>query len=398
MFIILGVVYGVFAITAVFFFVYTKGGGNVGADASNRQIAQTQPANPQNPSADIIADISEETVPVTDETEPVTTSVTETPVLIATILDRQPDIDIHGTANVSDFVIKTIYSDGTISTATPSMIELPEDFVQGSTITVHDGDVSLSVDVNVNGIVTSASHKYADEIANADKVHLSDTLLVTEKQYETPSGMPYWLVHIVCENPATQIQRSAIEIPKTRTLEAAHEDEGWVFGITGSYTNGYGIYSYGMILQDKELISSYGQCFSDATMVLEDDGRLTSYHYATLSQALDMGARDSFSSYMPTLIADYNLPALDKIWSPVTAIGMTENGEYYAMFISNKGARSYVSYSEMRDVFLDRGCVYAKCLNGWGYTGMYMEDDYIVTSEASGFDYRPTGDFFVVYD
>ena len=306
--------------------------------------------------------------------------------------------------NVTD--IRLQYKDGHEEKAEMDEVRLePEAYmplVYGDTEISFDyrgGTYAFTVNARRDTEIHKAMKDYADEIASAKYLHLTDTIMVTINEYETDDYY-YLLTHIVIDDPS-QIHAGLSNDDyggSRETPTSAAERLGWVVGINGSN------FSYvtntptmaDVSIKNSQVMPDSKMTANGMEICLTNSGNLFSPQQGmTVSELLAMGVTDTWCCGDTLLISNGQAVNVgiqsEQYRYPRTAIGMVRPCEYYIITAGNGGYNKGMTYDEIRDTLMSRDCGFGKCLDGGGSSSLVFEKQ-LLNKPAAGSE-RPVTDF-----
>ena len=306
--------------------------------------------------------------------------------------------------NVTD--IRLQYKDGHEEKAEMDEVRLePEAYlplVYGDTEISFDyrgGTYAFTVNARRDTEIHKAMKDYADEIASAKYLHLTDTIMVTINEYETDEYY-YLLTHIVIDDPS-QIHAGLSNDDyggSRETPTSAAERLGWVVGINGSN------FSYvtntptmaDVSIKNSQVMPDSKMTANGMEICLTNSGNLFSPQQGmTVSELLAMGVTDTWCCGDTLLISNGQAVNVgiqsEQYRYPRTAIGMVRPCEYYIITAGNGGYNKGMTYDEIRDTLMSRDCGFGKCLDGGGSSSLVFEKQ-LLNKPAAGSE-RPVTDF-----
>jgi len=217
-----------------------------------------------------------------------------------------------------------------------------------------------------------------------------DTAEIDIKQYRTFQNNLYWLAHIKVDSP-DQIKGGlandtygGFEKPSD-----AAKRLNWILGINGSYFD----WDTGKPKGERPVIKggvSVGTPDAVTTgneiCLMADGTFFTPEKGLDACQLIEMGVRESWTTYDPLMISDgkKQRPEVINPSHPVgsknyprTAIGMVKPCEYYIIVAGDLTEESGVSFVKMQEVFYDLGCVHARSFDGGGSSSLVFKDTLI---------------------
>ena len=255
----------------------------------------------------------------------------------------------------------------------------------------------FSLEAVPNTPATQAALTLQNELAESLYSHTSDSIFVTIRKYRTEES-EYLLTHVIINDPS-QIQsglsHDSYGGERERPSDASKR-MGWVVGVNGSNFNwGTGKPEYaGVCIKNRKVMD--GSRTNGMEICLKEDGTLFSPPGGLSGEdLLAMGVRDSWSCG-DTLLIDGGRGVNNGIQShqyryPRTAVGMVKPGEYYLITAGSGHYKGGMTYDEVRNVLLDHGCTYGKCMDGGGSSTLVFENC-VVNVPAEGIE-RPVADY-----
>jgi len=261
------------------------------------------------------------------------------------------------------------------------------------------GTYAFTVNANRDTEIHRAMKDYADEIASAKYLHLTDTIMVTINEYETDDYY-YLLTHIIIDDPS-QIHAGLSNDDyggSRETPTSAAERLGWVVGINGSN------FSYvtntptmaDISIKNSQVMPDSKMTANGMEICLTNSGNLFSPQQGmTASELLAMGVTDTWCCGDTLLISNGQAVNVgiqsEQYRYPRTAIGMVRPCEYYIITAGNGGYNKGMTYDEIRDTLMSRDCGFGKCLDGGGSSSLVFEKQ-LLNIPATGSE-RPVTDF-----
>ena len=261
------------------------------------------------------------------------------------------------------------------------------------------GTYAFTVNVSRDTEIHRAMKDYADEIATAKYLHLTDTIMVTINEYETDEYY-YLLTHIVIDDPS-QIHAGLSNDDyggSRETPTSAAERLGWVVGINGSN------FSYvtntptmaDISIKNSQVMPDSKMTANGMEICLTNSGNLFSPQQGmTVQELLAMGVTDTWCCGDTLLISNGKAVNVgiqsEQYRYPRTAIGMVRPCEYYIITAGNGGYNKGMTYDEIRDTLMSRECGFGKCLDGGGSSSLVFEKQ-LLNKPAAGSE-RPVTDF-----
>ena len=261
------------------------------------------------------------------------------------------------------------------------------------------GTYAFTVNANRDTEIHRAMKDYADEIASAKYLHLTDTIMVTINEYETDDYY-YLLTHIIIDDPS-QIHAGLSNDDyggSRETPTSAAERLGWVVGINGSN------FSYvtntptmaDISIKNSQVMPDSKMTANGMEICLTNSGNLFSPQQGmTVQDLLAMGVTDTWCCGDTLLISNGQAVNVgiqsEQYRYPRTAIGMVRPCEYYIITAGNGGYNKGMTYDEIRDTLMSRDCGFGKCLDGGGSSSLVFEKQ-LLNIPATGSE-RPVTDF-----
>ena len=272
----------------------------------------------------------------------------------------------------------------------------------------HNQDVSFDVQAYPRTSARLAYRTYAAEYANAQYKHISDNIYATSTKGSTATGV-YWLTHVVINSPTQMhggLANDTFGGSRERPTKASKR-QNWVVGTNGSFFfyDGGNPALAGVFIKDGKHIS--GTQTSGSDMCLRSDGTLFTAPYGSTPQdLLNQGVVQTWGTALPPLIIngvgqaktptanikdrgtsqDYN------VIYPRTAYGMVKPCEYYIITAGEKSYDNGLTLQELIDIFLSKGCVYARALDGGGSSSLVFENTLVNVPCPKGSE-RAVADF-----
>ena len=261
------------------------------------------------------------------------------------------------------------------------------------------GTYAFTVNASRDTEIHRAMKDYADEIASAKYLHLTDTIMVTINEYETDEYY-YLLTHIIIDDPS-QIHAGLSNDDyggARETPTSAAERLGWVVGINGSN------FSYvtntptmaDISIKNSQVMPDSKMTANGMEICLTNSGNLFSPQQGmTVQDLLAMGVTDTWCCGDTLLISNGQAVNVgiqsEQYRYPRTAIGMVRPCEYYIITAGNGGYNKGMTYDEIRDTLMSRDCGFGKCLDGGGSSSLVFEKQ-LLNIPATGSE-RPVTDF-----
>lgn len=258
----------------------------------------------------------------------------------------------------------------------------------------------------INTNVSSALRDYAEEIADADYLHQTDSCIIAIKKYKTDLGT-YFLSHVIINDPSQitgQLSHGDWGGDREKPSAAA-ERLGLILATNASYFS----YDTGnpstsdVIIKDKKIYSDGETCGKE--ICLMKDGSLYSPKEGlTADDLLDMGAVTTWAAGDPLLIQEGKLLSTQHDWVngkyPRTAIGMIKPCDYYILTAGSGAYKGGLTFDDVQAIYNDLGCQYARTFDGGGSSTLAFDDGsgVKVLNTPAGKTERPVADIFGIMD
>ena len=307
--------------------------------------------------------------------------------------------------------LSILYSDGFMEKLSGDQVHFvdqdPNTWVNEAPI-LHEGENDIQFEYmgtiyrfNIKAVpntpVSQAVTMLQEELAESLYSHVSDTIFVTIRKYRTAES-EYFLTHVIINDPSqirSGLAHDSYGGERERPSDASRR-MGWVVGVNGSNFNwGTGKPEYaGICIKNRKVMD--GSRTNGMEICLKDDGTLFSPPSGlTGDELLAMGVRDSWSCGDTLLISDghgvnYGIQSHQYRY-PRTAVGMVKPGEYYLITAGSGHYKGGMTYDEVRNVLLEHGCTYGKCMDGGGSSTLVFEN-HVVNVPAEGVE-RAVADY-----
>lgn len=305
---------------------------------------------------------------------------------------------------LDDFDIRIEYADGASKSVDSDKLENMSDTLleHGLNTITFDYD-GYSYEVYVQAAALTNVEKelpyMEEEIESADYAHVSDSIIVTINAIDSGDAF-YYLSHILVNEPS-QIKAGLSFNSyggERETPTSAAERLGWVIGTNGSnfrYEDGKPDMANVRIKNGQVMDDSMNQCNGMEICLLPDGTVFAPTQDMTADDLLAMGVTDTWCCGDTVLIQNGS-PVNEEIQSqqyryPRTAFGMVRPCEYYIITAGDGGYERGMSYTEVRNVLLDNGCTFGKCMDGGGSSSLVFEGELINTPATN--EERPVSDF-----
>ena len=266
------------------------------------------------------------------------------------------------------------------------------------TIAYRGKEYNFNIEAKTTTLVEDAKKYFADEASVADYTHISDNIFVTVTKCKLGDAF-YFLSHIVINDPSqlkSGLSNEAYGGSREKPTDAAKR-LNWVIGINGSNFNwGTGRPEYaGVCIKNRQVME--GTKTNGMEICLMSNGVLFSPDPGVDPQALiESDVKDSWSCGDTLLLQD-GMAANVGIQSnqfryPRTAIGMVQPCEYYIITAGSGNYEGGMSYDEVRNVFMQHGCSFGKCMDGGGSSSLVLDGELLNTPAVNDSE-RAVADF-----
>ena len=288
--------------------------------------------------------------------------------------------------------ISLIYDDETVLDADPAMVEyinpLPKTLTLGYNdigIRYHGKEFHMLVVANANTYVTNEARKYADEYEAADYRYRTDTIYTTVTHYETDQSS-FFLSHIIIYD--TDQIRGGLSYDdyggERETPSSASKRLHWVIGTNASnFDYATDKPDMGNVrIKEGKIMSDSKTAANGREICLTADGTLFSAEEGQSAESLiAMGVWNTFCCGDTELIKNgvaVNVGVQSQQYRyPRTAIGMVKPHEYYLITAGDGTYEKGMTYDEVRNVLLSKGCVFGKCMDGGGSVALVFRDELV---------------------
>ncbi len=253
--------------------------------------------------------------------------------------------------------------------------------------------------------VSEAMETYSDEPDTALYTYTSDHMLVTITQMTYGEASCY-LTHVVIDSPSqihAGLSHDTYGGEREKPTDASAR-LGWIVGVNGgnfSWQSGGGDrYMGSIIIKNREIMPDSGRISNGMEICLSAGGILReAVHGETAEELIEQGVTDTFTCGDTPLIKGGVRIHMDiqsqQYRYPRTAVGMVEPGEYYLVTAGGLGS-SGATYDEIRDLLWEKGCTFAKCMDGGGSSALVFQNE-LINQPAGGLE-RAVSDFLYFTD
>ncbi len=251
-----------------------------------------------------------------------------------------------------------------------------------------------------------AADIYQEELQEALHSYTSEHMFVTISQ-QTYGGASYYLTHIVIDSPSqihAGLSHDTYGGEREKPTDASKR-LGWIVGINAgnfSYSSGGGDRNMGnIIIKNGEIMADSGQKSNGMEICLSSGGIIREAVEGESAQELiEQGVTDTFTCGDTPLIKGGVRIHTDiqsqQYRYPRTAVGMVEAGEYYLVTAGSGSYGGGATYDEIRDILWERGCMFAKCMDGGGSSALVFGHE-LINVPAGGSE-RAVSDFLYFTD
>lgn len=255
------------------------------------------------------------------------------------------------------------------------------------TVTWRGLEVPLVIEASKAPSKWMAYEELAEELEEADYDYQTDDTYVAITKHKEGDAV-YWLTHVIVTDPSrlkAALANGQYGGEREKATSASTRLD-WIVGVNGSNFS----YETGRPLHDCVRIKN-GQKMSDSAseatgleICLTRSGELFSaQEFETAESLLQRGVTDTFCSADVELVSggmgvNYGVQSEQNRY-PRTAVGMVEPGEYWFLTAGSGDYKGGMTYDEIRDVMLDCGCQYARCLDGGGSATLVFNGELINT-------------------
>ena len=305
---------------------------------------------------------------------------------------------------LDDFLAVIEYEDGSsMEIPSGSLTEIEGNILEHGTNTItftYDGfPYSAQVTARPLTCVEKELPFLEEEISNADYSHISDSIIATVTSVSDGDAF-YYLSHVIVNEPSQICAGLSFNTygGERETPTSASERLGWVIGTNGSnfrYEDGKPDMANVRIKNGEIMDDSLLQCNGMEICLLPDGTVFAPTQDMTAYDLLEMGVTDTWCCGDTVLIQN-GQAVNEEIQSeqyryPRTAFGMVKPCEYYIITAGDGGYEHGMTYTEVRDVLLENGCTFGKCMDGGGSSTLVFEGDIVNTPASDG--ERPVSDF-----
>lgn len=269
-------------------------------------------------------------------------------------------------------------------------------------ITIMYRDGVYSFDINAGKTVSSdktkvelAMTKYENEYKNAEHKHYSKNLFFTAKSYMNSNNGTYWIAHVVI-NDTSQLNVNLAHDKYNGFRESPIENadrNGWLIGINASMFSIETDHMYDHLYINNGKIIVDGTTAGNEMCITKNGTWFTAPKGLSANALINKGVIHTVISNTPTLVENRKPCDISDYtnMNVKTAIGMISETEYYIVVASDGDYISDVAYSEIQDIFINKRCVYAKCMDGGANSFIIFNNNVInnaaVTKPRPVFDY-----------
>ena len=256
----------------------------------------------------------------------------------------------------------------------------------------------VTVNARSLSFAEEAALTFSQEAEMADYTHISDTIFVTVTRHELEDAF-YYLTHVVINSPSQLCSGLSYgDYGGERELPTdAAKRLNWVVGTNGSNFNyGTGAPEYaGVCIKNRQVME--GTRTNGMEICLMSNGVLFSPDAGVDPERLiASGVTDSWSCG-DTLLIDNGQAVNVGIQSqqyryPRTAVGMVQPCEYYLITAGSGNYKGGMTYDEVRNVLMLRGCSFGKCMDGGGSSALILDGE-LINNPAVNDSERAVADF-----